>query len=1845
MNQTQSTIAVVHFTGQGQCEFHKSVQLNHTLSRQQIRFIAAFFNQTYKAIRKFSPDLYYALSGQSVRLRLTADCEDPIHLSPHELVVDSSFLDFSPKNRDHRRDYLIGLLEGVLYHLCNRESHITQVDHHSLHFYHANPAVYHATLRELSGRKSNPAVARRLEVLANKHKILGLEGFWTWAAGRDEIRDICETATASINGAAGRVKKQIIALCSLFLKSQRDLAACADKTATNFKLYRDGFGAVVFVYRLGKRSMKVIRVRRSHYRDAMATSFACRTIESGGICTDIFYDHGPYIEGWVGRLKVYSNDISLQKLADNLLADDIYTVQSTINKLYTKLRRKENVHETIRLMYAALYHSFLSDGAVSRSVSYRVSRTLEDLLTDRPMTFPQTRTNRSVFRGDKAVVRITVDKPPRIKSENIRARLQWAVNGNRKRTLPMELDARSSTREALVYEVELPIRRGWIHYAVQVSFGHGKGWHYEPFDANSQGQIKFVADERGERVLSMYADTFNLKLDENFEPVRDELGAYVYGSFDELAEQLEGIRTEGFTRIYPLGALELGWAGEAGPDPSVFSILDGKTVRPDLGGLEGLLRLKERADKLNMKVILCVMSHFSKANTNYPYRLPVYIRDKEGNIVRRSGWDGESSEWHDSFMVNMREFENVEFLSNVCEELSRLGFGLRIDVGHGFDTVFPADSGLEGEARLFGDITQPGVDRVDLRGTKLANIPILYACYRAQKANPSGSLVYSEQWHGNEMRMIKSGTIPYNAIIKNLEHIRGGQDVHHPQGLNDNMRYLKDTHSQAGGQTLSLFNSHDEESPTSNYQNMIWPTAAFLVFSSYGAIIYHISRLPGAADGSFRRRFDLAYLECWKHWVNNRFAHPWSQEIKVRDQLVQQYPLLKGFGTYMRGLFQVADDLPALTKGTLTPLETNNGRIAAFLRSCGEQTILCVFNFPNPHHEGQQAVPREFNFRFRVAGTGQPVMDISADETYELKERYNNAEGRQRRSEKTYWSGEELLSLGFGGTLPPVSSQVYEVIYRDHAIHEKMVLPDSFLRYFRYGKDERVRHAFIARTFHKACLEEKKGFERFSAVFVTVMEWLLKYHKLGICDLSTVLGEICEYDAAVQGRMIDYLMRMTVNEGGKFEEGVCKGAGDILQSICVGPIVLVSPESKFSGTSGGVGLYTTDIADVLSEIGFRIIIVTPLYECNRRQIFEQYSPRYDGHSFNVQFPRFREDIQYTEEEGESAVVNLYRTRLVRYKHGKRAKLEVFYLENSKYFDQPYGGSISEDKLRRARMLSQGALEAIRIFNVYPSVIQTNEWPAWLVPAYLYRWQMYHNDPHFRRTQVLSMMHNPHPSYSIALDEANPAKRHYYARVLGLDPLFDIDLLFDTESSSGHEINLTHTMLMASPYIGTVSRAMQERILAEPWLFGHSRLFRDKYENGRFFARRNGFNMGARQRFWFGGKNSLLETYSVASQRRMFLKYTKIKGNAKRGLQNDPNIRICPDDDEKDHIIFGMLHRICRQKGFELLVDWKAYDVDGERKVYYEPWKTDGATVLEYFLSHNPLVQFVICGSVEDSPDGRRFHRHLQRVRENPYFSGRFGYFSQGALPPSLYRNLYLGSQFFVMPSGGDIGEPCGISQQEAHAGGTPVVAHHQDGLIRTVADRDFGDTNLPPNGIKFRGFTGETLLDALLDAAEIYKNGRRRLYQDKNGNPRKLRYAELSFNAFRTDHRWLRLLHDYAQMYALIKEVPLPQHLHAVQLVCEIQFAGDNTPAEAILRKGLAVSEGVRSLIGAADCEIASVSDGAIETLKKLCQAEDMTYYSDLDRLLREVSRSSRSQARQVAETCLAILRTRLSPD
>jgi hypothetical protein len=167
----------------------------------------------------------------------------------------------------------------------------------------------------------------------------------------------------------------------------------------------------------------------------------------------------------------------------------------------------------------------------------------------------------------------------------------------------------------------------------------------------------------------------------------------------------------------------------------------------------------------------------------------------------------------------------------------------------------------------------------------------------------------------------------------------------------------------------------------------------------------------------------------------------------------------------------------------------------------------------------------------------------------------------------------------------------------------------------------------VATVFADCCQPEHPDFQRFGERFALLAHWIHGEAQFGAASLGTVLAEISDKNPPIRDIVIQFLMRVAVNEADRFDADVCRAAVDILQSINIGTIVLVSPESKFSGASGGVGLYTTDIADTLSELGFHVVLVTPLYESNREYIHTHFAPQFDGYQFTVRFPDFDDHNQ------------------------------------------------------------------------------------------------------------------------------------------------------------------------------------------------------------------------------------------------------------------------------------------------------------------------------------------------------------------------------------------------------------------------------------------------------------------------------------------------------------------------------------------------------------------------------------------------------------------------------------------
>jgi len=198
-----------------------------------------------------------------------------------------------------------------------------------------------------------------------------------------------------------------------------------------------------------------------------------------------------------------------------------------------------------------------------------------------------------------------------------------------------------------------------------------------------------------------------------------------------------------------------------------------------------------------------------------------------------------------------------------------------------------------------------------------------------------------------------------------------------------------------------------------------------------------------------------------------------------------------------------------------------------------------------------------------------------------------------------------------------------------------------------------------------------------------------------------------------------------------------------------------------------------------------------------------------------------------------------------------------------------------------------------------------------------------------------------------------------------------------------------------------------------------------------------------------------------------------------------------------------------------------------------------------------------------------------------------------------------------------------------------VIAHHQDGLQHTVSDNDFGDKDYPANGIKFTGFSGEGLLEAMLDAVEIYYHGRRRLYRDADGKPKPLDYDDLVFHAFTRDHRWIKPLRDYIDMFAKVLGTALPVHLDALRLIEEIAYTEDGETGDVLLKYGLSTEQAILSLIAAMGCDVASVRRAAARTLVRLAQTLKNPFLSEALKQLRQAMDSQDKNQTRLLEWCM----------
>ncbi len=201
---------------------------------------------------------------------------------------------------------------------------------------------------------------------------------------------------------------------------------------------------------------------------------------------------------------------------------------------------------------------------------------------------------------------------------------------------------------------------------------------------------------------------------------------------------------------------------------------------------------------------------------------------------------------------------------------------------------------------------------------------------------------------------------------------------------------------------------------------------------------------------------------------------------------------------------------------------------------------------------------------------------------------------------------------------------------------------------------------------------------------------------------------------------------------------------------------------------------------------------------------------------------------------------------------------------------------------------------------------------------------------------------------------------------------------------------------------------------------------------------------------------------------------------------EPNEEIkltqLPAAELEDTPIIASVGRLVSQKGINIMAD--------AIEMLYENWETD-------FPNNEKKPIFYIAGSDGEEGKQRKFIYDLKNEKLDKEDSKRV-IFAHGFAP---FAAMAAASDFFLLPS---VFEPCGLTQSEAFAVGTPVIASAVGGIIDTV------NRNNKFNGVltdKNKNLTAQELYEAMKKGLKIY-------FEDKN------KYQNMVKDSLTEDFSW-----------------------------------------------------------------------------------------------------------------------------
>lgn len=609
-------------------------------------------------------------------------------------------------------------------------------------------------------------------------------------------------------------------------------------------------------------------------------------------------------------------------------------------------------------------------------------------------------------------------------------------------------------------------------------------------------------------------------------------------------------------------------------------------------------------------------------------------------------------------------------------------------------------------------------------------------------------------------------------------------------------------------------------------------------------------------------------------------------------------------------------------------------------------------------------------------------------------------------------------------------------------------------------------------------------------------------------SISRLLFEYSARNQRKRARLSRYyhLARAEMNQVKLFESN--QAAWDTLnaiENIGIGEVVLISPEGPHA-VAGGLAQVISGLMGSLSARGLPVTLISPIYEeanGNKHRNAETllgHGVRINGKNCPIEKLR---DIEVplgpTLDPGTTDWKQWPVTLRVGVYEARHGLSRIIFLRHNYYGSRLYQQCYADEQLKRAIFLSRGALEVILnpAFGINAQTIISNDWHAGLAAIFAKTDPRYAASPRFKAARSIHIIHNGGADYQGRLPAVEFDQELFPVLNLSGEHYFDL-----RDPASDKCLNFTAAAARhATGGVITVSKPYAAQLLSDDGSEGLGSVFR--YRQPVLFGISNGVDLDSLRRLYWSVGEKARETISAPAlypfkySRRKFLKFlpdykkaAKAVVQRRFGLAEDPTA-----------ILMSFVSRVAEQKGIQLFTD--------------NVWDEE-CCALESVLRRHPNVQVFIGGPPVEGDQAANRLRHVCWELGQRYpgrISSRFDF-----LPHREALEVTLGSDFFLMPSRF---EPGGITQLEALAAGTLVIARNVGGIAATLECYD--ESSNRGNSFLFSDYASYALRDTISYAMWII------------GNPEKR--SLLSSNAALARHDWNDRAPEYCALFQHISGI------------------------------------------------------------------------------------------------------------